>query len=324
MTPIADCVSDQGHMKPLPDIQSSKLSERQLFSLDWVGIENVHLPVRLFATQALFSSQLGAGVNLASTHSRGIHMSRLYSLLEKKVIREPIFDCLNHLVTCHRDLVESQEGLATEGSLFIKFNYSYYHQSLRSEQLTQRVIPLKIQILGSVAEPKLIISFDIVYSSTCPQSYALATQSAVEAFQKQFDLGGSTSAIELRDVLTWLEGGLVATPHAQRSLAQVDLTWSVEELLQWMAPFSTYQGGLELLLTKTEAALGTPSQSLVKRVDEKCFAELNAINTMFCEDAARRLYWCFLEAGVPLFRGEVRHFESLHPFDVMARFSKCR
>jgi GTP cyclohydrolase I len=123
-------------------------------------------------------------------------------------------------------------------------------------------------------------------------------------------------------VVSWLEKGLVATPHAQRSLAKVSLSWTVNELNHWMSPFKTFQMGLESLISASETALGTPSQSLVKRADEKKFAKINAANTMFCEDAARRLYECYSKLAVPQFFGEVRHFESLHPFDVMARFGK--
>ena len=72
-----------------------------------------------------------------------------------------------------------------------------------------------------------------------------------------------------------------------------------------------------------EAALGTPVQSAVKREDEQEFARRNAQNLMFCEDAARRLKAKFMNnEKVTDFFFEVRHFESLHPHDVVAQVSK--
>jgi GTP cyclohydrolase I len=44
---------------------------------------------------------------------------------------------------------------------------------------------------------------------------------------------------------------------------------------------------------------------------------------MFCEDAARKLKWAFMKRDdVADFMIEVRHFESLHPHDVVAKVRK--
>ena len=76
------------------------------------------------------------------------------------------------------------------------------------------------------------------------------------------------------------------------------------------------------LVDAVEAALGTPVQTAVKREDEQAFAELNAANLMFCEDAARRVA-AALSGDERIERYEVRvaHFESLHPHDAVARVS---
>jgi GTP cyclohydrolase I len=306
-------------MKPLPDIQSSKLFKTQMIPLNWVGVENVSLPIQLFHGQPWMSARLSAGVNLTSLDTRGIHMSRLYTLLEKKIITKAIFDSIEHLMNCHLELIQSQDGLASAGQLEIKLDYSYHHKSLASGQTTQRLIPLELKISGDTQSSFIHISFNLIYSSTCPQSYALATQSTVEAFQKQFE---GCDQVNLVDVTQWLQKGLVATPHAQRSVATIELSWPTTEFDNWMRSYKNYHEGLKNLISRAEEALGTPSQSLVKRVDEKKFAELNAAHTMFCEDAARRLYEAFDLIRVPQFFGKVRHFESLHPFDVMAQFGK--
>jgi GTP cyclohydrolase I len=115
-------------------------------------------------------------------------------------------------------------------------------------------------------------------------------------------------------VREWLESerGLAATPHAQRSRAdvRVALRPAFDEL------------PLLPLVDAVEAALGTPVQTAVKREDEQAFAELNAANLMFCEDAARRVAAALAgDARVERYDIAVAHFESLHPHDAVARVS---
>jgi GTP cyclohydrolase I len=63
-------------------------------------------------------------------------------------------------------------------------------------------------------------------------------------------------------------------------------------------------------------------QTAVKREDEQAFAELNAANLMFCEDAARRVAAALAnDARVDRYEVRVAHFESLHPHDAVARVS---
>ncbi|HVK52664.1 MAG TPA: GTP cyclohydrolase, FolE2/MptA family, partial [Pseudoxanthomonas sp.] len=79
---------------------------------------------------------------------------------------------------------------------------------------------------------------------------------------------------------------------------------------------------LVALIDGIEAALGTPVQTAVKRVDEQAFARLNAENLMFCEDAARRVAGALSQdPRVARFDATVAHFESLHPHDAVARVS---
>ena len=63
-------------------------------------------------------------------------------------------------------------------------------------------------------------------------------------------------------------------------------------------------------------------QTAVKREDEQAFAQLNAQNLMFCEDAARRVAAALAEdPRVERFDAQVSHFESLHAHDAVARVS---
>ena len=61
-------------------------------------------------------------------------------------------------------------------------------------------------------------------------------------------------------------------------------------------------------------------QTAVKREDEQAFAQLNAENLMFCEDAARRIAAVLAtDARIERYDASVAHFESLHPHDAVAR-----
>ena len=95
--------------------------------------------------------------------------------------------------------------------------------------------------------------FDYVYSSTCPCSLEL-----------------SEHARESR--------GQLATPHSQRSVARISAVMEGEEKL-WF----------EDMVALCRRAVATETQVMVKREDEQAFAELNAANPIFVEDAVRAL-----------------------------------
>ena len=108
------------------------------------------------------------------------------------------------------------------------------------------------------------------------------------------------------------ESSLSATTHAQRSRGEVmiELQQAVDELP--VMPLNDV----------IEAALFTPVQNAIKREDEQAFAEINAANLRFCEDAARRVAAVLRqEARVMTWQARVAHFESLHPHDAVASVS---
>jgi GTP cyclohydrolase I len=136
-----------------------------------------------------------------------------------------------------------------------------------------------------------------------------------QALKDQFAEEFKESSLSLESVLQWLERpeSLVATPHAQRS----------EAICEFVIDPNVATPATLSLIDDMEDALGTPVQAAVKRSDEQEFAKRNAQNLMFCEDAARKLKAAFLKRDdVADFKIEVRHFESLHAHDVVAKVRK--
>ena len=151
----------------------------------------------------------------------------------------------------------------------------------------------------------------VEYSSTCPCSAALSRDLTAAALADRF---GDASRVSLDAVADWLagQGAIAGHPHSQRSTA--DLVVTLED--------GADSFGWQDLIESAEAALATATQGAVKRADEREFARLNAENPMFCEDAARRLVGA-VEAvpHVAAYEIAVRHMESLHPHDAVARVS---
>lgn len=295
----------------MPDIANAPLSKPQ-GTLDWVGMANVHQPF-LIHENGLPHTVHGVAqiyVDLADSRAKGIHMSRLYLLLQQFAAEHPLTagaleDVLGVLTASHADL-------STRALLEIRFDHFLRRQALKSDNSGWSHYPVRLraQQLDGVAHVELGV--DVTYSSTCPCSAALARQLIQEQFQRDF---ADTGVVDAEQVLAWLgtEQGILATPHSQRSVAEV---------LVRLAPGSD-DLPIAALVDVVEDALKTPVQAAVKREDEQEFALRNGQNLMFCEDAGRRIkaalngddrildYWV-----------RVNHYESLHGHDAVAIVTK--
>ena len=294
----------------LPDVAGHAVPLAR--ALDWVGMEGIALPVRISdgaGGQLQVVANIDLSVNLANPDARGIHMSRLYLQLQEGLAREAITPAgLRHLL---RECIASQAGLATQARLKIRYEALLQRRALESQYTGWKRYPVEIEATLDDGHLQLALGFSLEYSSTCPASAALSRQANAERFSEDFAVGNPLSA---NAVHAWLasERGMAATPHAQRSRAQlrVQLRPQFDEL------------PLLALIDALEAALATPVQTAVKRVDEQAFARLNAENLMFCEDAARRVASVLSQdARVEHYQATVSHFESLHPHDAVARVS---
>ncbi|MEM6660526.1 MAG: GTP cyclohydrolase, FolE2/MptA family, partial [Pseudomonadota bacterium] len=141
-----------------------------------------------------------------------------------------------------------------------------------------------LELVEQAGVRKKIMHLDYVYSSTCPCSLELSEHARATR-------------------------GQLATPHSQRSVARVSVVLDEDATCLWF----------EDLIEACRRAVPTETQVMVKREDEQAFAELNAANPIFVEDAAR-LFCEQLLADVRIgdFRVVASHQESLHSHDAVS------
>jgi len=302
MSPIRENV-----VRIMPDI-ACEARPAAAGQLAWVGMGEIDAPVRLPGSDGGIAStpaRINAFVNLHRPEVRGIHMSRLYLHVDRHLAAEPISPAaLRRLL---RDFLDSHAELSDRAMVELRFDHLVRRKALVSDNTGWKSYPVGLRATLERNTFELEMDVRITYSSTCPCSAALARQLIQEQFRRDFP-GGEVSA---EAVLRWLgtEQGILATPHSQRSHADVRV-----RLAPQVADFPII-GLVDLI----EAALKTPVQTAVKREDEQAFARLNGQNLMFCEDAARRMQQALnADERILDFRVRASHFESLHPHDAVA------
>lgn len=293
----------------MPDIANQAQAQTEGV-LDWVGMSNIEMPVMvdMQGETRQVSALVEAFVNLNQPKAKGIHMSRLYLMLdelsvESSLNKTTLTELLNNFIHSHEDLSDSAH---------VKFEFDYHmrRKSLISGKRGWKAYP--VVITGNLTQGIMDIELavKVPYSSTCPCSAALARQLIQNAFSDKF--AGSVSA---EDVHQWLGSteGIVATPHSQRSIAEVKV-----KLADHITEFPIVD-----LVDAIEDVLQTPVQAAVKREDEQEFARLNGQNLMFCEDAGRRIKHALdMISGYRDFWLRVNHYESLHAHDAVSVASK--
>jgi len=296
----------------MPDI-ASQPHDQLAGKLDWVGMNRIEIPVRIpgHDDQAVQTpAHVSAFVDLGDPGARGIHMSRLYLLLDRALAEHTLTPlALRHLL---RDFLESHADLSSRALVRIDFEYQTRRKALVSDNAGWRSYPFSIIATLHGKEFGLELSYEVTYSSTCPCSAALARQLIQQQFQRDF---GDNEQVDRQAVLAWLgsEQGIMATPHSQRSIADVRL--------QLAPSFEAFP--FERLIDLTEDAFKTPVQTAVKREDEQEFARLNGQNLMFCEEAGRRVRRA-LESDDRIldYWARCSHLESLHPHDAVSIVTK--
>lgn len=295
--------------RDLPDVASHEAPQIRS-PLEWVGMSRIDIPIGVAEpgcpspTHAVADAQ----VNLPSVSVKGIHMSRLYRMLDELSGQEAVQPAdLRKLL---RKMVESHRDCYTDGArVTLGFSLLARRPALRTPELAGwKAYP--VEIAAEIHQDRFTLNatVQIEYSSTCPCSAALSRQLVADGFRESFPEGAGLTS---EDVAAWLEqNATLATPHSQRSEARVSVDVHAD----------AESFGLMALIDQVEDVLATPVQTAVKRADEQAFASLNGQNLMYVEDAARRIQ-AALSSHYDNFHADVRHLESLHSHDAVASAS---
>ncbi len=172
---------------------------------------------------------------------------------------------------------------SVDARLQMRFSYPAKVRSLRSDLEGYQYYDIALELVRQDGVTRKFMHLDYVYSSTCPCSLELSEHARAAR-------------------------GQLATPHSQRSVARISVELVGAERL-WF----------EDLIEHARRAVPTETQVMVKREDEQAFAELNAANPIFVEDAAR-LFCAELLADPRIgdFRVVASHQESLHSHDAVS------
>ncbi len=287
----------------MPDIAAH--SSSVIYSpIDWVGMDEITLPIEFLGEASVAKARVH--VNVLNPSAKGIHMSRLFLAvghLLKQALTLPV------LQNAMRELITSQEGLSDQARLILRWEQPLQRKALISDNKGWKTYPMQLVVVQKGNDFKMKFSFSTYYSSTCPCSAALARQLVQNAFKSQF----SKNPVHFDEVYNWLGQNQIASPHSQRSRADVKLV------------FREGYESMDVLkyIDAIEAALKTPVQTAVKREDEQEFARLNGENLMFVEDALRRMQQALNQhEELKNFKIKAHHFESLHQHNAVGVITK--
>jgi GTP cyclohydrolase I len=267
----------------LPDLQNGpeSLIKGAKRQIQHVGISNFRLPIR-FRTRAGGEMTLETSVTgtvSLEAEKKGINMSRIMRTFYKYAGETFSFEVIEAALDAYKADLESFDA-----RIQMRFSFPMRVESLRSGLEGYQYYDIALELVERAGVRKKIVHLDYVYSSTCPCSLEL-----------------SEHARQYR--------GQLATPHSQRSVARLSVEVDGTAGCLWF----------EDLIGLARAAVPTETQVMVKREDEQAFAELNAANPIFVEDAARLFAERLLaDSRVGDFRVAASHQESLHSHDAVS------
>jgi len=278
-----DFAAGPNYKATLPDLQNgpSSLIRGSKRQIQHVGISNFRLPIR-YRTRDNGPLSLETSITGSvslEADKKGINMSRIMRSFYKHAEATFSFEVIEAALDDYKTDLES-----IDARIQMRFSFPMKIASLRSGLSGYQYYDIALELVEKDGVRQKIIHLDYVYSSTCPCSLEL-----------------SEHARNTR--------GQLATPHSQRSVARVSVEVSDAACCLWF----------EDLIEACRRAVPTETQVMVKREDEQAFAELNAANPIFVEDAAR-LFAAQLEAEARVkdFRIIASHQESLHSHDAIS------
>jgi len=274
---------DEIYKASMPDLQNgpSSLIKGAKRAIQHVGISNFRLPIR-FRTRD--SDDLTLETSVTGTVSldaekKGINMSRIMRTFYKHAEETFSFEVIDAALDAYKTDLDSFDA-----RIMMRTSFPMKVDSLRSGLAGYQYYHIALELIETDGVRKKIVHLDYVYSSTCPCSLELSEHA------RQFR-------------------GQLATPHSQRSVARVSAELDDTVGILWF----------EDLIEHCRTAVPTETQVMVKREDEQAFAELNAANPIFVEDAAR-LFAETLQGDPRIadYRVIASHQESLHSHDAVS------
>lgn len=278
---------DTAYRRTMPDLQNgpASLIRGADTPIQHVGISNFRLPIR-FRTRA--SDKGGEGDVMLETSVTGtVSLDAGKKGINMSRIMRSFYAhaekrfSMDVIAAALDDYKADLESFDARIQMRLKFPMKV--ESLRSGLWGWQYYDIALELVDQGGVRRRFVHLDYVYSSTCPCSLELSEHARAGR-------------------------GQLATPHSQRSVARLSVEVMAGETL-WF----------EDLIEACRRAVPTETQVMVKREDEQAFAELNAANPIFVEDAAR--LFCEVlqgDARIGDFRVVASHQESLHSHDAVS------
>ena len=277
-----DFKSDPAYKATLPDLQNgpSSLIRGSKQLIQHVGISNFRLPIR-------FHTKHGDDLTLETSVTGTVSLDADKKGINMSRIMRTFYRHAEQ--TFSFDVIEDalddykSDLESFDARLQMRFSFPVKIESLRSGLTGYQYYDIALELAEQNGVRQKFMHVDYVYSSTCPCSLELSEHARRER-------------------------GQLATPHSQRSVARISVELIGKQIL-WF----------EDLIEHCRKAVPTETQVMVKREDEQAFAELNAANPIFVEDAARLFCEQLLQDNrIGDFRVVASHQESLHSHDAVS------
>jgi GTP cyclohydrolase I len=274
---------DEAYRATLPDLQNgpSSLIRGAKQQIQHVGISNFRLPIRFHTRDGgdLTLETSVTGTVSLGADKKGINMSRIMRSFYRHSERTFSFEVIEAVLD---DYIADLGSV--DARIMMRFSFPVRVTSLRSGLTGYQYYDIALELVDVDGVRQKFLHLDYVYASTCPCSLELSEHARTTR-------------------------GQLATPHSQRSVARISVAVECDTQCLWF----------EDLIEACRRAVPTETQVMVKREDEQAFAELNAANPIFVEDAAR-LFCAELQGDHRIgdFRVIASHQESLHSHDAVS------
>ncbi|WP_444464835.1 GTP cyclohydrolase FolE2 [Rhodobacter capsulatus] len=278
----ADFRPDDAYKAAMPDLQNgpASLIRGAKTRIEHVGISNFRLPIR-------YKLRDGGDVMLETSVTGTVSLEaekkgiNMSRILRSFYAHSESEFSFEVMAAALDDYIDHLESF--DARLMMRFSLPLQVDSLRSGLRGWQYYDIALELVEQAGVRTKIVHLDYVYSSTCPCSLELSEDARIRR-------------------------GRLATPHSQRSVARISVVIEPGKTL-WF----------EDLIEIARANVPTETQVMVKREDEQAFAELNAANPIFVEDAVRSFAAGLMaEPRVADFRVIASHQESLHSHDAVA------